>query len=94
MPAETRSVVRVEQLASEDLRKKGVTSWPIWEKETSRFDWTYDSEEQCYFLKGRVTVRTPQGAVEIRAGDFVTFPKGLSCVWEVHEPVRKHYRFG
>jgi len=32
--------------------------------------------------------------VRIGTGDLVTFPKGLSCQWEVRSPVRKHYRFG
>jgi hypothetical protein len=26
-------------------------------------------------------------------GDFVTFPKGLSCIWDIKEPVKKHYNF-
>ncbi len=29
---------------------------------------------------------------EFKRGDLVTFPAGLSCVWEVLEPVEKHYR--
>jgi hypothetical protein len=40
-------------------------------------------------------VETEGGAVtEFAAGDFVTFPKGMSCRWKVLEPVRKHYRLG
>jgi len=31
--------------------------------------------------------------VELGAGDLVTFPVGLSCTWEVKEPVRKRYNF-
>ena len=31
--------------------------------------------------------------VQLRAGDLVTFPAGLSCTGEIHEEVRKHYRF-
>jgi uncharacterized cupin superfamily protein len=39
-------------------------------------------------------VETPDGKkVEIGKGDFVTFPKGLDCVWDVKEPIRKHYTF-
>ena len=78
----------------EELEKRGVLSWPIWEKETSRFDWHYDSIEECYLLEGRVVVETKGGEkVEFGKGDFVTFPKGLSCIWDVKEPVRKHYNF-
>jgi len=32
--------------------------------------------------------------VRFGAGDLVVFDAGLSCTWEVHAPVRKHYRFG
>ncbi|MFP3875020.1 MAG: cupin domain-containing protein, partial [Thiohalophilus sp.] len=26
-------------------------------------------------------------------GDLVTFPAGMSCTWEIREPVKKHYDF-
>jgi len=55
----------------------------------------YDESEICWLLEGQVTVRTSDGqAVSFGAGDRVTFPKGLRCVWEVAQAVRKHYRFG
>jgi uncharacterized cupin superfamily protein len=77
------------------LESRGVFDWPIWEKEVSRFDWTYDSAESCYILAGEVTV-TPGGGepVHIVAGDFVTFPAGMRCVWDITAPIRKHYQFG
>lgn len=76
------------------LDDRGVFSWPTWEKEASRFDWYYEDTEECYLLEGKVLVETGDGKkVEFGKGDFVTFPKGLSCVWEVKEPVRKHYHF-
>ncbi len=77
------------------LGELGVNSWEIWTKEVSKFPWHYDEQERCYFLEGEVVV-TPDGGkpVSIRKGDLVTFPKGLSCTWEVRKPVRKHYLFG
>lgn len=78
----------------QEIGKKGILSWPIWEKEISRFDWYYDSVEECYLLEGKVVVETPDGKkVEFGKGDFVTFPKGLSCIWDIRETVRKHYNF-
>jgi uncharacterized protein len=73
----------------------GVYDWPIWEKEPSRFPWRYDVAETCYILRGRCIV-TPEGGApqEFRRGDLITFPAGLSCTWEVVEPVQKHYRVG
>ena len=78
----------------EKLQRIGVYDWPIWEKEISVFPWTYDSSETCYLLSGKVTV-TPDGGepVTFQANDLVTFPAGMSCTWEIHEPVRKHYNF-
>ena len=76
----------------EDIEKEGVMSWPIWEKEISRFNWHYDETEECYLLEGKAVVETDDGEkVQFSKGDFVTFPKGLSCVWEIKEPVKKHY---
>ncbi|HGY09180.1 MAG TPA: DUF861 domain-containing protein [Oceanithermus profundus] len=79
----------------EKLEAMGVFGWPVWTKEESEFPWTYDAEETCYFLEGRVVV-TPDGGepVEVGAGDLVTFPRGMRCTWKVLEPVRKHYTFG
>ena len=73
----------------------GIYDWPIWEKEVSTFPWTYDKQETCYLLDGEVIV-TPDGGepVKITRGDLVTFPKGMSCTWEILEDVRKHYNFG
>ena len=85
--------IRIEKLQQDEITKRGILSWPIWEKEESRFDWHYDSIEECLLLEGKVVVETADGNVEFGKGDFVTFPKGLSCVWDVKEPVRKHYNF-
>ena len=30
---------------------------------------------------------------DIEPGDLVTFPKGLKCVWDVKEAIRKRYTF-
>lgn len=88
------SVIKVEKKNKEDIEKMGALSWPIWEKEVSRFDWHYDDTEMCYILEGKVTVETSDGkSINFGAGDFVTFPKGLDCVWDIKEPVRKHYNF-
>jgi hypothetical protein len=77
------------------LASLGVRSWPIWTREVSRFPWTYHEAETCYFLEGEVTV-TPDGGAPVRMGrgDLVTFAAGLRCTWDIHAPVRKHYRFG
>ncbi len=77
------------------LEEMGVFSWPIWEKEPSKFDWSYDTREICYLLEGKVRVEPEGGeAVEFGAGDLVTFPAGLNCVWDITGKVRKHYKLG
>ena len=86
--------IKIEKLPEEKLKKMGVFSWPVWEKEVSRFDWHYGDTEMCYILEGKVSVETKDGkSVSFGPGDFVTFPKGLACVWNIKEPVKKHYNF-
>ena len=78
----------------ERLEELGVTKWPIWTKAASDFPWSYEAAETCFFLEGEVVV-TPKGGepVTLGKGDLVTFPKGMSCRWEIKEPVRKHFSF-
>ena len=75
-------------------KRKEAESWPIWEKEKSEFPWEYDEQETCLILEGKATVKTPEGNIEFGAGDYVIFPQGLKCTWEIKEGIRKHYKFG
>ena len=86
--------IKVEKLNRNELDKKGVFGWPVWEKEVSQFDWYYNDIEECYFLEGEAIVETKEGKkISFGKGDFVTFPKGLLCGWNIKKSVRKHYNF-
>ncbi len=90
------SEIKIERNPSKErLDDLGVGDWPIWTKEASQFPWSYDASETCYFLAGDLIV-TPDGGepVAMGKGDLVTFPKGMSCTWEIRKDVRKHYDFG
>jgi len=90
------SKIKVEQNPAEKrLQDDGIYDWPIWTKEVSEFPWTYSEDETCYFLKGDVIV-TPDGGdpVEMKKGDLVTFPEGMSCTWKILQDVKKHYKLG
>ncbi len=89
-------VIRVQSNPDEAaLQDLGVFEWPIWTKEVSTFPWSYGESETCYLLEGDVTVTPDDGEpVRFGEGDLVTFAAGLSCTWEIHSPVRKHYTFG
>ena len=50
-------------------------------------------KESCYILDGKVIITTDHEEVTIELGDFIIFPKGLSCRWRVLKPIRKHYSF-
>jgi uncharacterized cupin superfamily protein len=77
------------------LEKLKVSDWPEWEKGVSTMPWTYFEDETSYVLEGRVIVTPDQGdPVEISKGNLVTFPAGLSCVWQIIEPIRKRFRIG
>jgi len=68
-------------------------SWSIWTCEPGKFDWEYDQEEHCFVIEGKVTVEGPENIVTISKGDYVIFPKGLQCIWTVHESIKKQYSF-
>jgi uncharacterized cupin superfamily protein len=51
-------------------------------------------QETCLILEGKAVIHTPEGNVEFGEGDYVVFPKGLECTWEIKEGIRKHYNFG
>lgn len=77
----------------EELAKLDFSNWGTWECGVSTFPWTYDAKETCYILEGEVTVETKIETVTFKKGDFVVFPKGLTCKWIVTKPVRKYYKF-
>lgn len=87
------SKVIIDKLSKEEIINRGINKWPIWTKEISKFDWYYESEEECQIIDGEVEVETPEGNYTIKAGDFVTFKVGLKCVWNVKKPIKKYYNF-
>ena len=76
-----------------ETEKSEMQSKPIWECDVSEFDWHYDAEETCLLIEGEVAVSYDGGSVSFGVGGYVVFPKGLSCVWKVTKPVKKHYIF-
>jgi hypothetical protein len=91
---EVNMPVEVNKLTEDELRRMGVFGWPVWTKEISEFGWNYDEKESCFILEGDVDIITNDGSVHFGKGDFVVFPKGLSCTWKINKAVKKHYKFG
>ena len=86
--------ITIKHLSEEEIQEKGIKKWPIWEKEISVFPWNYEATESCLIIEGNVIVTPDNGKpVEIKAGDFVNFPKGMSCSWNIKKAIRKHYNF-
>lgn len=86
--------IEIKSISKIEIMERSIQTWPIWSCEVSDFPWTYDERESCLILEGKVIVTTDMEEVTIRSGDFVVFPKGLSCRWNVLKPIRKHYSFG
>ncbi len=94
------SEIKVEQPSPDRIMALNIPSeakatgqWSVWTCEPSTFDWHYEQTEVAYVYEGRVMVKTADGEVEIKAGDLVTFPEGLSCTWQVVESTKKVYTF-
>ena len=85
--------IQIKKITEEEIEKEQIKNWGIWSKEKSKFDWYYDMEEHCYIIEGEVIVKTDWEEVKIKAGDYVIFPKGLKCVWDIKKDIKKYYNF-
>mmetsp|Transcript_117192 Transcript_117192/g.184339 ORF Transcript_117192/g.184339 Transcript_117192/m.184339 type:complete len:98 (+) Transcript_117192:72-365(+) len=91
--------IEVEKMSKEEAQEKyKISGWGTWGCDVSKFDWQYSGTETAYILEGEVTV-TPTGEwggckpVTVGAGDYVTFPDGMTCTWDVTKKIKKHYNF-
>ena len=77
------------------ILKYGIKNWPIWECEPSKFLWHFNDKEICLVIEGQANIKTKEGLIyNIKSGDLVKFPKGLSCEWHITKRIKKHYRLG
>lgn len=81
----------VKRITRDEVSKRGIDRWGIWEREPSEFDWAYTNEEHCYIIEGRATITTRNKTIEINQGDYVIFPAGLKCRWKITEGIKKYY---
>lgn len=86
-------MIDVRKISEEEIILRGIREWPVWEKEISGFSYTYEEEEWCYMLEGEVAIENASVVYTLAPGDFVVLTKGLSCTWDIKQPVRKHYNF-
>jgi uncharacterized protein len=87
------ATVIIEKLDESKIMDRGIHNWPIWEKEVSCFEWTYEGSEECLILEGEVVIETDHGKFTLKKGDFVTFQDGLKCIWDIKKNIKKHYNF-
>jgi hypothetical protein len=83
--------IEVDRLDLDELKELGVETWPVWEHDTEKFEWFYDKTERCYIVSGEATIVSEFETLTIKPGDFVTFPAGLECIWDIDIAIRKHY---
>lgn len=83
--------IEIDRLDLEELNELGVETWEVWEHDEDKFEWYYDKTERCYIIKGEATIVSEFETITVRPGDFVTFPAGLECVWDIDIAVKKHY---
>jgi uncharacterized protein len=86
-------MMKVRKPTQEEIQK--AQTWPVWEKEPSEFPWEYGQRETCYIVEGSATVTADNGeTTSFQTGDWVIFEPGLTCTWNIHERIKKHYTFG
>lgn len=83
--------IEVDRLDLEELKELGVEQWPVWEHEEEKIEWFYEKTERCYIVSGEATIVSEFETLTIKPGDFITFPAGLECIWDIDSAIRKHY---
>ena len=93
-------LVQTASFKDKEMLKSTIASWGTWNSEESGGRYAvgisrkkeYNINELCYIDKGKFTITPEIGKpIIVKSGDFVLFPKGLKCTWEVQEPVYKHW---
>lgn len=82
-----------KKMTIEEVKELGIDNWSQWECEPKTFDWNYNEKETAYVFEGDVIVTAEGESTHITDGMLVTFPKGMSCVWEVRKTIKKVYTF-
>lgn len=77
------------------LEVLGVDHWPVSTHDISTFKSTYEQTVTCFVIEGRAVI-TPDDdpPAKVEGGDLVIFLPGLSCTWEVKQPMRLHCQTG
>lgn len=64
----------------------------VWSSSEGKWRVSYDEEEFCILLSGRVELTDAEGKSEtFSAGDAFVIPAGFEGTWETLSPVRKLY---
>ena len=83
--------ISVDNYSEEELQEEGVFEWPVRKLDEEKIDWYYEETELCYIVEGEAVIITEFEPVTVHAGDFITCPKGLECVWDVESEIKMHY---
>ena len=89
----------VEKANPSKIRSLKVDKWNTWSSSDSPSyavhnlkNKVYTTNELCYIDRGKFKITPKAGeSVEVKAGDFILFPKDFACTWDVEEPVFKHW---
>jgi len=87
-----QTIVVEKQISLARQTELGIHGWPTWKDGVGSRQLDYDAAEKSYLLDGAASLTMADGeVVEVEKGDLVIIPVG-QCQWQVHRPVRRHYR--
>ena len=91
------NLIKIESdLPEKDIIKEGkhYLEWDLHEIPVSNYPFEFTmGKTYAYFIEGHCKVTIPEGQVEIKKGDFVTFTDGMKSQWEVLLPLKKYVLF-
>lgn len=85
--------IEIDRLDLEELEELQINSWATGEYDEEKLEVFYNKTEMCYIVSGEATIVTEFESVIVKTGDFITFPAGLECIWDVDTKIHRRYIF-
>jgi hypothetical protein len=85
--------VQVYRLSGDELDRQDMRGWDVWEKDASESECSYTMEEHCFVERGSARIIHRGATLDVREGDYVVFPVGMTCTWKVAGPLGVRYAF-
>ncbi|WP_312469408.1 cupin domain-containing protein [Neobacillus sp.] len=83
----------VKKISTQEFEQNGVDTWEPWENTTHKAQqWEVEETETFYVHEGEVNITVGEITYNVTENMLVSLPKGLVCIWDIPEYLKKVYK--